>query len=521
MRVHELMNLLDDLAPWALAEPWDRVGLQVGAGSAEVHRLLVTLDADEAALAAARRLDCDAILSHHPAFLAPLDAVNDATPAGRFALRAARAGLTVIAAHTNLDKAVGGLADVLAGMLGLEDCRPLVPAALAAAKLVGFIPEGDADVVRKAVFAAGAGRIGDYVDCSFSVVGEATFLPLEGAHPHIGEVGQPQRTREVRFEAVFPRRLRRAVVSAFLDAHPYEEPAYDVYEVDNEDRRTGLGRIGYAPLPLTLAALAAELAGHLGLPAVRYAGEASRRVQRLAVLPGSGASLIEAAVTAGADALVTGDVGYHESVAAGLAGLALVEAPHDAGEEAPFERWSERLGVLLAKERVGVEFVRKGTVVWRQASADGPERAAIGGALRPVGGEEHLHLYTDGGSRGNPGPAAIGARLVTAEGEVLEELSDYIGKATNNVAEYQAVVAGLQMAIDHGVAALTVFADSELVIKQLRGEYKVKDAVLRGYHDEARRLMHELPQVELKHIPREQNAAADRLVNEALDAALK
>lgn len=521
MLVRDLLNLIDGLAPFALAEPWDNVGLQVGAGAAEVHRLLVALDADEVALAAARRLSCQAVLSHHPAFFEPLGAVSDGSAAGRFALRAARAGLIAIAAHTNLDKARGGLADVLAGVLGLEGCTPLVPATLDTAKLVGFVPEGAAGLVREAVFTAGAGGIGDYADCSFTVAGEGTFLPLEGAHPQAGAVGQPQRTRELRLEVVFPRRLRGAVVAAFVAAHPYEEPAYDVYDVHDESRREGLGRVGYAPLPLTLAALAAELAGHLGLPAVRYVGEASRRVQRLAVVPGSGGSLVEAALAAGADVLITGDIKYHQALAACAAGLALIDAPHDAAEEAALERWTERLTVELAKEGVEVEFERKGTVLWQQANADGPERAADSGAAAPANGDEHLHLYTDGGARGNPGPAAISARLVTAAGELVEELSDYIGKATNNVAEYQAVVAGLQMAIDHDVAALTVFSDSELVVKQLRGEYKVKDAVLRGYHDEARSLMHELPQVELKHIPREQNAAADRLVNEALDAALK
>jgi dinuclear metal center YbgI/SA1388 family protein len=521
MFVRDLIKLLDELAPFALAEPWDNVGLQVGDSGAEVRRLLVTLDADATALAAARRLECQAVLTHHPTFFEPLASVSDQTAAGHIALHAARAGIALIAAHTNLDKARGGLADVLCHAFGLEGCAPLVPAPLEAAKLVGFVPEGDAEVVRSAVFAAGAGRIGDYVDCSFSVAGEGTFLPLEGAHPRTGEVGRREHAAELRFEAVFPRRMRRAVIDAFVGAHPYEEAAYDVYEVYAESLHEGMGRLGYAPLPLTLATLAGELAGHLGLPAVRYAGLPSKRVQRLAVVPGSGGSLVGAAVAAGADVLVTGDVKYHQAAEALHAGLGLVDVPHDVAEETALERWAEDLAVRLAKEGVHVEFERKTAVLWRQASADDQERAADHGVAPVVGDEEHLHLYTDGGARGNPGPAAIGARLVTAEGEVVEEVSDYIGRATNNVAEYQAMIAGLQMAIDHGVAALSVFADSELIVKQLRGEYKVKDAVLRGFHDEAVRLLHELPNVEIKHIPREQNGAADRLVNEALDAALK
>jgi dinuclear metal center YbgI/SA1388 family protein len=520
MLVGDLIDLLDGLAPFSLAEPWDRVGLHVGSTRDLVRRLLVVLDADEAALEAAARLECDTVLTHHPPQLTPLQAVSDETDAGRFALHAARAGIAVICAHTNLDKARGGLADVLSDALGLENAVPLVPASLDLCKLVGFVPEGDAEVVRQAVFSAGAGHIGDYVNCSFSMAGEGTFLPLEGARPHLGVVGREQRANELRFEAVFPRDHRQDVIDAFIAAHPYEEPAYDVYAVENEARREGLGRIGFAPLPLALAALAAELAGHFGLPSLRYSGDPEHRVQKLAVVPGSGGSLVAAAVAADAEVLITGDVKYHQADAARRAGLALIEVPHEVAEEEALERWVERLAPELARDGVEVEFERRAAVLWRQADASEPERAADGGAEPAAGEEERLHLYTDGGARGNPGPAAIGARLVTAEGDIVEEMSDFIGDATNNVAEYQAMVAGLQMALDHGVQAVSVFSDSELIVKQLRGEYKVKDPILRGYHDEARRLMHELPVVELKHIPREQNAAADRLVNEALDAAL-
>jgi len=512
MIVRELLAEIDRLAPFALAESWDNVGLQVGSATAEVRHLLVTLEVDEATLAAARRQGCEAVLAHHPLVFTPLSAVSDETPVGRVLLRAAAAGVTVVVAHTNLDKATGGLADVICAALGLEDPRPLVPAALDWCKLVGFVPEGDLETVRQAIFAAGAGEIGKYAHCSWTVAGQGTFVPQEGARPTVGTVGRPETSAELRLEAVFPRRLAAAVTDAFVAAHSYEEPAFDVYAIENQSREQGLGRVGTLAAPQPLGRLAADVAALFHLPHVRFSGDAQRPVQRVACLPGSGGSLVAAAAGV-ADVLVTGDIKYHQAREAAGLGLALIELPHEVAEEEALERWSEGFADVLASKGVEVEFQRREPGVW-----------ALSG--EPVAHErthnhedDHVHLYVDGGARGNPGPAGIGARLLTADGDLVEELADYIGEATNNVAEYQALVAGLQMALDHRVRRLTVFADSELVVKQLNGQYRVKDAVLRGFHDQASRLLHQIADVEVRHIPREQNAEADRLVNQAIDGA--
>ena len=512
MIVRELLAEIDRLAPFALAESWDNVGLQVGSATAEVRHLLVTLEVDEATLAAARRQGCEAVLAHHPLVFTPLSAVSDETPVGRVLLRAAAAGVTVVVAHTNLDKATGGLADVICAALGLEDPRPLVPAALDWCKLVGFVPEGDLETVRQAIFAAGAGEIGKYAHCSWTVAGQGTFVPQEGARPTVGTVGRPETSAELRLEAVFPRRLAAAVTDAFVAAHSYEEPAFDVYAIENQSREQGLGRVGTLAAPQPLGRLAADVAALFHLPHVRFSGDAQRPVQRVACLPGSGGSLVAAAAGV-TDVLVTGDIKYHQAREAAGLGLALIELPHEVAEEEALERWSEGFADVLASKGVEVEFQRREPGVW-----------ALSG--EPVAHErthnhedDHVHLYVDGGARGNPGPAGIGARLLTADGDLVEELADYIGEATNNVAEYQALVAGLQMALDHRVRHLTVFADSELVVKQVNGQYKVKDAVLRGFHDQASRLLHQIADVEVRHIPREQNAEADRLVNQAIDGA--
>jgi dinuclear metal center YbgI/SA1388 family protein len=539
MLVKDVIAAIDRLAPFDLAEPWDHVGLQVGSprdelaparragaagGPGAAPVVLVVLEVDDAALDEAARLGARVIVSHHPLIHDPLERLSDDSSAGRLALRAAREGVAVIAAHTNLDKAHGGIADVVAELLGLEAAAPLAPAAADVLKLVGFVPADDADLVRKAVFAAGAGVIGEYEHCSWSVAGQGTFFGREGTDPAAGQAGRDEAVDELRLEVVFPRRLRRRVIAAYVAAHPYEEPAFDVVPLENEVASLGLGRLGVLPAARPLAAFAAEVAAVLRLPSVRYAGVAGREVRRVAVLPGSGAEAIARGVAQVADVLVTGDVKYHDARAAQAQGLALIDAPHGVTEQEGIVRWAEQLADALGPLAAVETWRSAGVLVWNEAAASG---AAPSDAATPTAeparaanrDDDRYHLYTDGGARGNPGPAGIGARLLTASGDVVEELADSIGTATNNVAEYQALIAGLETALDRGVERLDVFLDSELVVRQVNGEYKVKDAGLKPLHRQACLLLSRFHEVDVRHVRREQNAAADALVNQAIDAA--
>ena len=355
MQVRDVIAAVDRLAPFALAEPWDHVGLQVGAagdelrcgaeGTADVAPVvLVALEVDDGVLDEAARLGARVVVSHHPLIFDPLESLSDDTEEGRLALRAAREGVAVIAAHTSLDKARGGMADIVAGMLGLEAVQPLQPAAADVLKLVGFVPEDDADLVRKALFASGAGVIGEYEHCSWSAGGQGTFFGREeSTSPVAGTAGRDEKVDELRLEVVFPRRLRRRVIGAYVAAHPYEEPAFDIVPLENEIASLGLGRLGALPAPATLAALAADVAAVLRLSSVRYAGDGSREIRRVAVIPGSGAEAIARGVAQVADVLITGDVKYHDARAAQAQGLALIDAPHGVTEQEGVLRWAERL----------------------------------------------------------------------------------------------------------------------------------------------------------------------------------
>jgi dinuclear metal center YbgI/SA1388 family protein len=392
MQVRDVIAAVDRLAPFALAEPWDQVGLQVGSPSDELPpdglsdspAVLVALEVDDATLDEAVRIGAGVIVAHHPLIFDPLDRLSDDTEAGRLALRAAREGVAVVAAHTNLDKAHGGMADIAVDLIGLQGAQPLQPAAAEVLKLIGFVPEDAVDLVRKALFAAGAGVIGDYEHCSWSVTGQGTFFGGEGTSPVAGVAGRDEEVVERRLEVVVPRRLRRRVIAAYVGAHPYEEPAFDIMPLENEVASLGLGRLGALPAVTTLADLVARVAAALRLPSLRYAGDGSREVRRVAVLPGSGGEAIARGVGQIADVLITGDVKYHEARAAQAQGLALIDAPHGVFEQEGVLKWAERLSEALSPAATVITFRNPAVAVWIAAEAAGASAAEASGVPAPA-----------------------------------------------------------------------------------------------------------------------------------------
>ena len=300
-RLADVTAALDVLYPPALAESWDAVGLVCGEPSAAVSRVLFAVDpvevvADEAVAGAH-----DLLVTHHPLYLRGTTSVAADRPKGRVVHRLIAGGCGLFVAHTNADRAQGGVNDALAALFDLRDTVPLEPVPEQLDKLVVFVPLADADRVRLAVTTAGAGSIGSYDSCTWSMTGTGTFRPLPGSTPAIGEVGRFEEVEEVRLETVLPRRLRRTVVSALLAAHPYETPAYDVIPLADRASGLGLGRVGELPTPLTLAELVDRTATVLPPTAwgVRGSGDPSALVRRLAVCGGAGDSALASAAASG------------------------------------------------------------------------------------------------------------------------------------------------------------------------------------------------------------------------------
>jgi dinuclear metal center YbgI/SA1388 family protein len=540
MLVADLEAVLEGLAPRALAEPGDNVGLLVGDPEAAARRILVALELTEAVLAEAVAGGFDTVLTHHPLLFAPLSSVVESRPRERAVRDLVRRGISLIACHTNLDSAEGGIGAIAAEALGLEGAMPLQRSPAGWVKFVGFVPPDAAEGVATAVFAAGAGRIGDYDGCAFAAEGLGWFTAGPEAHPVAGELGQPGREPEFRWETVVPRSRLGSVIDAYIAAHPYEEPAFDVFTADDVRTRTGLGRKGVLPVPATVAELAGRVARTFELSTCTWAGDGAAAVRRVAVVPGSGRSLMSDA--AGCDALITGDLGYHEADRAAEMGLAVINTPHGELEWWCMRRWVPALEAALTGSGVEVVTSKSWRSPWKNAAGNpaqnqlfdltdaiapagpaapvAPARAAKPApAPEPPAPPRKLRLRVDGGSRGNPGPGGIGVVLEDMDGHVVEEFGRAIGVCTNNVAEYKALLAGLELAERAGVEELEILADSELLVKQVRGEYKVKSLGLQPLHQEAKLRLRAFKKYVIRHVPRAQNAEADRMVNKALDEA--
>lgn len=365
------LQVLHDRYPPTHAASWDNVGLQVGDPDWPVERLLVTLDVTEQVLAEAAAVPTTMVVAHHPLLFRPLERLTPATAAGRLALLAATRGIAVAAAHTNLDVTNDGAGtnDPVAGVLGLLEVRRLTTelAEGRRVKLVTFVPPEAVDGVLDAVSAAGAGRIGDYERCSFRVAGTGTFRPLPGTEPYSGAgVGHDAEEGELRLEVELPRSRAGEVTAALVDAHPYDEVAYDLLPlIDGAER--GFGRIGRLPAPAPLAEVAERIRTGLPAPHLRFAGAPDREVERIAIVGGAGDSLIEAARASGADVYVTGDLRHHVTLDAVTLGLALIDAGHHATEVAAMPAFLERLEMAGRAVGLGAPVVasRTPTVPWR------------------------------------------------------------------------------------------------------------------------------------------------------------
>lgn len=327
--VRDILRHLETLAPPALAESWDNVGLLIGDAAASVSTVLVALDATTSVLDQAAAVRAECLVTHHPLLFSGVKRLTEDGGVTTLIRRVVRAGCSLIAMHTNLDSAPQGLNTHVAGLLGLRDTAPLLPtAARPLLKLVVYVPADHVDAVRAAVCAAGAGHIGGYDACTFGAPGTGTFRPGAGTHPFIGTPGTLERVEEIRLETVVPRAALGRVLEALQRAHPYEEVAYDLLALDNPWPDAGLGRIGTLPEPVTLQDFAARVGVALHTDRLAVTGDLSRPISKVALCTGSGSEYADAARRQGADVYLTGEVKHHHALLAADTHLALIDAGH-------------------------------------------------------------------------------------------------------------------------------------------------------------------------------------------------
>lgn len=327
---HELIQAFETFAPKRLAMEGDRIGLQLGSLNKPIKKVMVTLDVLEEVVDEAIAQSVDLIIAHHPVIFHPLKQIRTDQSSGRIVEKCIKHDIAVYAAHTNLDVAKGGVNDLMALALGLQQTEVLVPTnETKLLKFVVFVPLEHAKIVREAITKAGAGHIGNYSHCTFNTPGTGTFLPLDGTDPFIGKQGTLESVEEVKVETIIPEHLVRKVISAMLKAHPYEEPAYDLYPTENKGETLGLGRIGYLPEEMSLQGFAEHVKQAFAVEGVRVVGPLDRKIKKVALLGGDGNKYLSHAKMSGADVYVTGDIYYHVAHEALQEGLTMVDPGHN------------------------------------------------------------------------------------------------------------------------------------------------------------------------------------------------
>jgi len=327
MKCKELFSEFEKKVPVSWQEPYDNCGLQIGNPENEIDGILYTLDFTSRSIDQAVANKCNLVICHHPFIFGGLKNINLAKSDGLLIEKCIREKICVYAAHTNFDKFPHGVSEALALQLGLLNTAVLVHDEGNLKKLVTFCPEAQAESVRNALFDAGAGHIGNYDSCSFNVSGSGSFRAGENASPFVGKIGEIHIEPEVRIETVFPSWRQSAVLSALFAFHPYEEIAFDIYPLENSWNGIGLGSIGQLPQVMDAQSFVSYVKSALNLKSVRHSHFLKNNVSRVAVCGGSGASFINQAIQAGAQAFITADVKYHDFQAA-AGRILLLDAGH-------------------------------------------------------------------------------------------------------------------------------------------------------------------------------------------------
>jgi len=338
VKLEEIIGFLEGIAPPTLSEDWDNVGLQISPAQEEIESVLIGLDPSPSLLRRGREDSFDLIITHHPLIFEPIGSLTRDDPTGNKILNLIEAGTGLFVSHTNFDLAHRGLSYALARQLGLKEAAPLLKSEDELYKLITFVPTDQAQRVKKALFGCGAGRSGDYSHVSFSVPGEGTFKPLEGAHPHLGKEGELQKVREVRLELSFPPELKTKLLEELRRSHPYEDVAYEVYPTGRKISFRGLGRKGVLEDPWARDDFLKFLYNRLELPQGPdlNAGDKAKpegKIRRIGVSPGAGGTVLESVYGAGLDLLIVGELDYHERLQAGERGLDVLELGHFHSEK--------------------------------------------------------------------------------------------------------------------------------------------------------------------------------------------
>ncbi len=313
MQVKDITSVIESIAPLVYQESYDNCGIQVGDSNMDVTGVLLTLDVTEEVIEEAITRNCNLIVAHHPLLFSGLKKIAGRNYVERIVIKAIKNDITIYAAHTNLDNMLDGVNDKIAEKLGLINKRILAPKPNTLSKLYTYAPLNIADKVRDAMFAAGAGSIGNYTECSFSVNGMGSFRPMANARPAIGQAGGARETdNEVKIEVLVTKHKEREVLAAMRSAHLYEEVAYELIPISNTNQQIGAGIVGELAAPMNEQDFLQLLKTKMKAEGIRHTQLSGRAIQKVAVCGGSGSFLLHDAIGAKADIFITADFKYHQ-----------------------------------------------------------------------------------------------------------------------------------------------------------------------------------------------------------------
>ena len=357
MEREAFLAFMEEYAPRRLACDWDNVGMLLDMGAVAYKKVMVALDLRQSVVEEALAQKVDLIVIHHPVLFSPVQRLSIFDAEQQWLMMLIQNHISLFAAHTNLDAAPRGINRRLADMLELQEQVSLEPRGQKYQKLVVFVPESHAENLRSALADAGAGHIGQYAACSFSVQGKGRFMPLAGTKPFVGQEGKLEEVSEIRLETIAPREKMQAVLAAMRENHPYEEIAYDLYEVEQLDEQVGLSRMGKLKERMKGEAFCAYVKEKLGIPHVRAAGNMGRPIETVAVSCGAGFDSAELAKMAGVQALVSSELKHHVALTAGENGVLLVDAGHYETEHIIVEQLIGSLQERFNRVQYNTEFI--------------------------------------------------------------------------------------------------------------------------------------------------------------------
>ena len=311
MLISEIINAIEEFAPLDLQESYDNSGLHYGNVDTEIGKVLLTLDVTLEVIEEAKEKGCNLIISHHPVIFKPLKKLTGNSITEKILIEAIRHNVAIYSAHTNLDNSGQGVNYALAKLLGLKDVKILNPMIGNSRRLTVYAPLDSSEKILYALFSAGAGQIGNYKECSFKSEGVGTFTPNESANPVIGSANKKEIVNEVKIEVLLPVHLQQKVIEAMYNSHPYEEVAYNLVDLNNQDQSSGAGTIGHLVNEMNQEEFLAFLKQSLNLEAIKFT-EFNGKIKRVAVCGGSGSFLLQKAMSQKATAFVSSDFKYHE-----------------------------------------------------------------------------------------------------------------------------------------------------------------------------------------------------------------